>query len=81
MMIKLERYEGSICQKELIFNVERAKTFLDENENEILELQIKNKTDLIYIPLTYMVDEDSHPACVNAVWIMNSEGKTIERLV
>ena len=79
MIIKLERYEGSICQKELIFNVERAKTFLDENE--ILELQIKNKTDVIYIPLTYMVDEDSHPACVNAVWIMNNEGKTIERLI
>lgn len=64
--------------KELIFNVERASTFIDETGNEILSLNIKGNDE--FIPLTYTDENNNHPSIVSAIWLMNNEGKTIEKI-
>lgn len=84
MIIKIERYnkKGYESQdKELIFDVERASIFMDETDNEVLCLEIKNKEHPEYIPITYTENEKTHPAIASAVWVMNEQGKTIERLI
>lgn len=83
MIIKIERYNKNNIEqdKELIFNVERANIFTDDTDNQVLYVEIKNKEIPEYIPLTYTDEENSHPAIVSAIWVMNEEGKTVERLI
>lgn len=89
MIIKIERYNKNSTEldtmeldTELIFNVERVATMLDEaTENLLLIVSIKGQEKEEYIPLTYTDEGNNHIAIASAVWVMNEEGKTIERLV
>ena len=82
MIVKIERYNKYESQdKELIFNVERASTFIDENGNIILSLKIKGNENIEFIALTYTDKDDNHPSIASAVWLMNNDGKTIERIL
>ena len=45
------------------------------------KLIIKGQEIEEIIPITHIDENGNHPALVGAVWLMNNEGKTIERLI
>ena len=81
MIVKIERYPNSIdkCNKELIFNVKRVETYTLEGD-EFLHVEV-NEKEQYTIPITHSESDEIKLAIVGAVWVMNNEGKTIERLV
>ena len=91
MIVKVQRFKDGVVgvwEEQIYSNVERINRFRDINEDEFIELIIKGKEIPELIPVThFQVDEETtekrvnHIALVGAMWLMNDEGKTIEKLV
>lgn len=84
MIVKVQHYKENVIgvwEEEIYSNVEKIFRFRDINGDEFLNLKIKNQEELDLIPVTHIDENGNHPALVGAVWLMNDEGKTIERLV
>lgn len=91
MIVKVQHFKDNVIgvwEEEIYSNVEKIRKFRDVNEDEFIELIIKGKEIPELIPVThFQIDEEttenkiSHIALVGAVWLMNDEGKTIEKLV
>ena len=91
MIVKVQHFKDNVIgvwEEEIYSNVEKVFRFRDKNNDEFLNLQIKGQEHLELIPITHIiVDEETtekavgHEALVGAIWLMNDEGKTIEKLV
>ncbi len=84
MIVKVQQFKDNwvgVYEEQIYSNVEKVYRVKDKVDNEFLQLKIKNQDLLEIIPITYIDKEGNHPSLVGAVWLMNNEGKTIERLV
>lgn len=91
MIVKVQHFKDNVIgvwEEQIYSNVERINRFRDVNEDEFIELIIKGKETPELIPVTHFeIDEETtekhinHIALVGAIWLMNDEGKTIEKLV
>lgn len=84
MIVKVQHFKDNFIEsytEEIYSNVERVCKTRDINEDLFINLKIKNQDIEKIIPVTHIDKEGNHPALVGAIWLMNNEGKTIERLV
>lgn len=91
MIVKVQHFKDNVVgvwEEQIYSDVEKIFRFRDINNDEFLNLQIKGQEHLELIPITqFEIDEETtgkvigHKALVGAIWLMNNEGKTIERLV
>lgn len=84
MIVKVQHFKDNTIgpyEEEIYSNVETIFRNRDSVDNEFLYLKMKDNTELITIPITTIDEKGNHPALVGAIWLMNDEGKTIERLV
>ena len=91
MIVKVQHFKDGVVGvwgEQIYSNVERINRFRDINNDEFIELIIKDKETPVLIPVThFQIDEGTpekrvdHIALVDAIWLMNDEGKTIEKLV
>ena len=84
MIVKVQHFKDNVIgvwEEEIYSNVEKVFRFRDVNNDEFLNLKIKNQEVLELIPVTYIDENGNHPSLVGAIWLMNDEGKTIEKLV
>ncbi len=84
MIVKVQHFKDEFIgayEEEIYSNVEKIFRFRDKNQDEFMNLKIKNQDELELIPTTHIDKDGNHPALVGAIWLMNNEGKTIERLV
>ncbi len=84
MIVKVQQFKDGWVgpyEEQIYSNVERVYRIKDRQENEFLQLKIKEQDQLELIPVTKIDEEGNHPSLVGAIWLMNNEGKTIERLV
>lgn len=84
MIVKVQHFKDEFIgayEEEIYSNVEKIFRFRDKNQDEFMNLKIKNQDELELIPITHIDKDGNHLALVGAIWLMNNEGKTIERLV
>ena len=84
MIVKVQHFKDGMIEtyeEEIYSNVEKIFKFRDTVDNEFLNLKIKDQEQLELIPITTIDNDGNHPALVSAIWLMNNEGKTIERLI
>lgn len=84
MIVKVQQFKDNVIgvwEEQIYSNVEKIFRFRDVNEDEFLNLKIKNQEEFELIPITHLDENGNHPSLVGTVWLMNDEGKTIERLV
>ena len=84
MIVKVQHFKDGIIEvyeEQIYSNVEKVFRFRDKNEDEFIELKITNQEENELIPVTYTDEKGNHPSLVGAIWLMNNEGKTIERLI
>lgn len=84
MIVKVQHFKDEfigVYEEEIYSNVEKVFRFRDINQDEFLNLKIKNQEEFELIPITHIDKDENHPALVGAIWLMNNEGKTIEKLV
>lgn len=84
MIVKVQHFKDEfigVYEEEIYSNVEKIFRFRDKNQDEFMNLKIKNQDELELIPITHIDKDGNYPALVGAIWLMNNEGKTIERLV
>ena len=84
MIVKVQHFKDEfvgVYEEQIYSDVEKIFRFRDKNEDEFINLKIKNQEEFELIPVTHIDDNGNHPALVGAIWLMNNEGKTIERLV
>lgn len=84
MIVKVQHFkkeELGVWEEEIYANVERVYKFRDLVEDEFLHLKIKGQEDMELVPVTRLDEEGNHQSVVGCVWLMNDEGKTIEKLV
>ena len=84
MIIKVQHFKDNVIgvyEEDIYSNVEKIFRFRDKNDDEFLNLQINGQEHLELIPITHIDEKGNHPSLVGAIWLMNNEGKTIERLV
>lgn len=84
MIVKVQEFKDNVVgvwEEQIYSNVEKIFRFRDVNDDEFLNLKIKNQEELELIPITHIDENGNHPALVGAIWLMNDEGKTIERLI
>lgn len=84
MIVKVQHFKDNIIgvyEEEIYSNVENIYRSRDSVDNEFLHLKTKDNDELIIIPITTLDENGNHPALVGAIWLMNNEGKTIEKLV
>lgn len=84
MIVKVQHFKDDfigVYEEEIYSNVEKIFRFRDKNQDEFMNLKIKNQELLELIPVTYTDENGNHPSITGAMWLMNDEGKTIERLV
>lgn len=84
MIVKVQQFKHEGIrpyEEQIYFNVEKIYRRKDEVEDEFLQLKIKEQEQLETIPVTRIDEKGNHPSLVGAIWLMNNEGKTIERLV
>lgn len=84
MIVKVQHFKDEfigVYEEEIYSNVEKVFRFRDTNQDEFLNLKIKNQDELELIPITHIDKDGNHSALVGAIWLMNNEGKTIEKLV
>lgn len=83
MIVKVQHFNNEfigVYEEEIYANVEKIFRFRDINQDEFLNLKIKNQDEFELIQITHIDEDGNHPALVGAIWLMNNEGKTIERL-
>ena len=84
MIVKVQEFKDNVVgvwEEQIYSNVEKVFRFRDANSDEFLNLKIKNQEELELIPVTHFDENGNHPSLVGAIWLMNDEGKTIEKLV
>lgn len=84
MIVKVQHFKDEfigVYEEEIYSNVEKVFRFRDANQDEFLNLKIKNQDEFELIPITHIDKDGNRPALVGAIWLMNNEGKTIEKLV
>lgn len=84
MIVKVQHFKDGfvgVYEEQIYSDVEKIFRFRDKNEDEFINLKIKNQDMLELIPVTYTGENENHVALVGAIWLMNNEGKTIEKLV
>lgn len=84
MIVKNQQFKKDVIgvwEEQIYSNVEKVYRRKDKADNEFIELQIKGQEFLELIPITYTDENGNHPSLTGAMWLMNDEGKTIERLV
>lgn len=84
MIVKVQHFKDNFVgtyEEEIYSNVEKIFKFRDINEDLFINLKIKNQEELELIPITHIDKEENHLALVGAIWLMNDEGKTIEKLI
>lgn len=84
MIVKVQHFKDEfigVYEEEIYSNVEKIFRFRDTNQDEFLNLKIKNQDEFELIPITHIDKDGNHPALVGAVWLINNEGKTIEKLI
>ena len=84
MIVKVQQFKDGWVgpyEEQIYFNVEKIYRRKDEEDNEYLQLKIKEQEQLEFIQVTRIDEKGNHPSLVGAIWLMNNEGKTIERLV
>lgn len=84
MIVKVQHFKDNFVgtyEEEIYSNVEKIFKFRDINEDIFINLKIKNQEELELIPITHIDKDGNHSALVGAIWLMNNEGKTIERLI
>ena len=84
MIVKVQHFKDNFVDsytEEIYSDVERVYKTRDINEDLFIKLKIKNQDIEEIIPVTRIDEEGNHPAIAGAIWLMNDEGKTIERLV
>lgn len=83
MIVKVQKFKDSFVgpyTEEIYGNVEKIFRCRDKVDDEYFTLKIKNQEELDLIPTTTINEDGNHISLVGAVWLMNDEGKTIERL-
>lgn len=84
MIVKVQQFKKNVVgiyEEQIYSEVERVYRIKDKIEDEFIQLKIKGQEHLELIPVTHIDKNGNHPALVGAIWLMNDEGKTIERLV
>lgn len=84
MIVKIQHFKDNFVgsyTEEIYLNVERVCKTRDINEDLFINLKIKNQDIEEIIPVTHIDKEGNHLALVGAIWLMNDEGKTIEKLI
>lgn len=84
MIVKVQHFKDEfigVYEEEIYSDVEKIFRFRDTNQDEFLNLKIKNQDTFELIPITHIDEDGNHSALVGAIWLMNDEGKTIEKLV
>ena len=83
MIVKVQHFNDKfvdVYEEEIYSNVEKIFKFRDSVDSEFLNLKIKGQEQLELIPVTTIDEDGNHPSLVGAIWLMNDEGKTIERI-
>ena len=84
MIVKNQQFKDNVVgvwEEQIYSNVERVYRIKDDNEDEFIQLKIKGQELLELIPVTYIDEKGNHCSMTGAIWLMNDEGKTIERLI
>lgn len=85
MIVKVDKYEDlesvSPEYQQIYGNVTKTYKFMDKRENQFLEIYIKGQEHPELVPITETDKDGNHPALVSGIWLMNDEGKTIERII
>ena len=84
MIVKVQHFKDNVIgsyQEEIYSNVEKVFKFRDSVDSEFLNLKIKGQEQLELIPITTIDEDGNHPSLVGAIWLMNDEGKTIEKII
>lgn len=84
MIVKIDKYEdlkSPFPENQQIFgNVKKTHKFM-ECGDYFLEIQFKGEEQTEIIPITKTDKDGNHPSLVSSIWLMNDEGKTIERII
>lgn len=84
MIVKVQHFKDNFVDsytEEIYSNVENVYKTRDINDDIFIELQTKEQEINSTIPVTHIDENGNHPALVGAIWLMNDEGKTIERII
>lgn len=84
MVVKVQHFKDNFVgsyTEEIYANVENVFKTRDINDDIFIELQIKGQEINLIIPVTHSDNESNHVSLVGGIWLMNNEGKTIERLI
>ena len=84
MIVKNQQFKKDIVgvwEEQIYSNVERVYRIKDKEDNEFIQLKIKGQELLELIPVTCTDNNGNHRSLTGAIWLMNDEGKTIEKLV
>lgn len=84
MIVKVQHFKDNFVgsyTEEIYSNVERLAKTRDINEDLFINLKIKNQEIEEIIPVTHSDENSNHVSLVGSIWLMNDEGKTIEKLV
>lgn len=84
MIVKVDKYEdlesvSPECQR-IFGNVTKIYKYMDAGD-QYLEIYIKGKEEPEFVAITKTDKSGNHPALVSSIWLMNDEGKTIERII
>lgn len=84
MILKVQHFKDNFVgsyEEEIYSNVERIAKTRDINEDLFINLKFKNQDIEEIIPVTHIDNKGNHVSLVGAIWLMNDEGKTIEKLI
>lgn len=85
MIVKVGKYnktDKSLPNQQKIYgDVIKTYKYMDEYKNQWLEIHIKGQERLEYVQITRTDKDGNHPSLVSSIWLMNDEGKTIERII
>lgn len=83
MIVKVQTFKDNFIdsyEEQIYSNVEKIFKERDINQDIFIKLIIKGQEIEETIPITHIDENGNHPALVGAVWLMNNDGKTIERI-
>ena len=83
MIVKVQTFKDNFVdsyEEQIYSNVEKIFKERDINQDIFIKLITKGQEIEEIIPITHIDENGNHPALVGAVWLMNNDGKTIERI-
>ena len=84
MIVKVQTFKDNFVdsyEEQIYSNVEKILKERDINQDIFIKLIIKGQEIEEIIPVTHSDEESNHVPLVGAIWLMNDEGKTIERII